>query len=340
VTNTAIARGAVDEDALRLHRLMTAYLSSKALFSAVELGIFDVLEEGPRSVTELGQRIGLAERPARMLLLALEGEALVRRFGDRYANEPIASTYLVTSSPSYMGALAAHQGRHFERLVHLTDVLRADAPPEAPGGGYTGAYDATQAWARRWTAAFRASSLLMADALAAAVPLDGRPRLVDLGCASCSYSIAFAKANPGLHVTAVDQPAIADAARELVSQAGLEDRITLRGGNIFEEAFSEHEIALLSHVVQGFDRERASSLIRWIHQWLPPGGELLIHTHLPERATVPFPYVFGLILMANNTQGGETHDEQTTTTWLREAGFRSITVTAVTPISAVVRGVK
>ena len=79
----------------------------------------------------------------------------------------------------------------------------------------------------------------------------------------------------------------------------------MRPANIFKDAFADCDVALLSHVIQGFERDRARELINHIYGWLPSGAELLLHTHLPERAQTPFPFLFGLILQINNTQGGE-----------------------------------
>lgn len=331
--------GVQQEDAVGLHRLMTGYLASKALFSALELRVFDALEKGPSTAEELGEQIGLAGRPARTLMLALLGEGLVGKEDGRYANEPIASTYLVTTSPQYMGALAAHQGTHFGKLTQLTDSLKQDKPVRA-GENYSGAFGDDKAWARRWAEITRASSLLMAENLAEAAHLDGHRHLVDLGCASCAYSIALARANPGLRITAVDQPGVAEVAAEFVEAEGLSGQIAVGPSNIFSDTFAGCDVALLSHVIQGFERDRARQLIEHIYGWLPAGAELLLHTHLPERAQTPFPFLFGLILQINNTQGGEAHDEDLTCRWLREVGFRDIRVTTASPISALIRAVK
>jgi len=124
-------------------------------------------------------------------------------------------------------------------------------------------------------------------------------------------------------------------AREFVAEAGLADRIDVRGGNIFVDRFPDVEVALLSHVIQGFDRDRARALLAHVYEWLPDGGLLVLHSHLPEQASLPFPYLFGLILLINNNQGGEPHDQALTEKWLREAGFRDITAHVVSPISAI-----
>jgi N,N-dimethyltransferase len=328
------------EQGLRLHKLLTGYLSSKALFCAVRLGVFDVFAAGDATAEEVGDKLGLPARSARILLLALHGEGLVVREGDQYGNAPVAAEFLVSTGPRYLGALARHQDAHYAKLVHLEEALRTGAPVQL-GEQYTGEFKAgPQAWARRWAEVFRASSQLMAEDLAAAVDLTGRRRLVDLGCASSAYSMALARANPELAVTAVDQPAVAEVAAEFVAEAGLTDRISVRPGNIFADRFDDCDVALLSHVIQGFDRERARALLAHVYDWLPDDGVLVLHSHLPERADLPFPYQFGLILLINNTQGGEPHDQALTEQWLREIGFRDVRVRDVSPISAVVEARK
>lgn len=328
------------DQAMRLHRLMTVYLSSKALFCALRLGVFDALANGPATAEDVGAQIGLPPRSARVLLLALAGEDLVTRMDDRYHNTPTATTFLVTSSPRYLGALAEHQDSHYAKLVDLLDALRSGEPIQL-GAQYTGEFDAGPlTWARRWASVFRASSYLMADDLAGTVRLDGRRHLVDLGCASCSYSIAFAKSNPDLKVSAVDLPAVAEVAAQFVAEAGLADRISVRPGNIFEDRYPDCDVALLSHVIQGFSQERAHTLLAHVYDWLPAGGLLVIHSHLPEQAKLPFPYQFGLILLINNTQGGEAHDQALTERWLGEIGFRDVRVSQVSPISAAITATK
>jgi len=318
---------------------MTGYLASKALFAAIELGVFDALDKETCTAEELGEQVGLAGRPARTLLLALLGEGLISREGDGYRNEPIARTFLVSASPQFMGALAAHQGTHYGKLAQLTDSLKQDKPVRT-GENYSGAFGDDKAWARRWAEITRASSLLMAENLASQVRLEGRSHLVDLGCASCAYSIAIARSNPGLRITAVDQPAVAEVAAEFVAAEGLAEQVTVRPSDIFADTFGDCDVALLSHVIQGFDRDRAAQLISHVYSWLPAGGEVLLHTHLPERAQTPFPFLFGLILQINNTQGGEAHGEDLTRGWLLAAGFRDLQVTAVSPISALIRAIK
>ncbi len=326
-------------EGVRLHRIIMGYLSSKAVFAAVELGVFDALEQGPCTAEELGSKVGLEGRPARQLLLALLGEDLIRRDGDRYANNDVSSTFLVSDSPTSMGPLIAHQNTHFGKFARLTEALRENQPVRT-GDNYSGMFAGAEDWARQLAAVTQASAWIQAEGLAKKATLTGHRHLVDLGCGSGGYSIALARANPDVRITAVDQPAVAEVARKAVEEAGLSGQVTVRPANVFVDTFHDCDVAMISHVLEGFEPERARGMIEHVYGWLPDGGELLMHTHTPERSSVPFPYMLGLILVVNNTQGGEVYGERISRRWMEEAGFRDVQVTAVSPISAIFRGTK
>jgi len=323
-----------------LHRLMTGYISSKAMFVALELRLFDALEESPSTAEELAAQLNLAARPTRILLLALVGLRLVHKVGDGYRNLRLASTFLVSTKPQFMGPFATHQDTHFTKFSHLTDSLRENKAVTL-GENYSAAFGAGDDWARRLVRVARTSAILQADNLAAKASLKGHRHMVDLGTGSAAYSLALARANPNLRVTAVDQPAICQVAEEYVAEAGLTHRISVHPANIWADTFPGCDLALLSHVLGGFGGpEKSRRLLKHIYDWLPAGGELLIHGHVPARSKVPFPYLMGLILIVNNTQDGEIYDEEVICAWLAAAGFPKVSVTVVSPISALIRATK
>jgi hypothetical protein len=337
-TTMTQATGVPIDELARLHRLMTAYLGSKALFTALELGVFDKLEQGPATLEEMQQRLGLARRPTHSLLLALLGENLIERSDGRYRNTGAGRAFLLSDSPHYVGPFAAHQDGHFTKFAKLIDVLRSDAPL-VPGDGYKPAFGGGDDWPRRLVQAANVSAMLQAEPLASKVSLAGHQHLIDLGCGGGAYSMALARRNPGLRVTGIDQPPIVAVTTGLMAEAGLTDRVTVRSADIFNDTF-DGDVALVSHVLDGFGEPKVRELIEHVYGWLPRGGELIIHTHLPERGEVPFPYMMGLILVVNNTMGGELREGETYVRLMRDAGFRDATASTVSRISSVVRAVK
>ena len=73
----------------RIMQLAYAYRESKALLSAVELGIFTALADGPVALDAIIGRTGLHQRGARDFLDALVALGFLDRDADgRYANAP------------------------------------------------------------------------------------------------------------------------------------------------------------------------------------------------------------------------------------------------------------
>lgn len=329
----------------RLHRIMTAYLEAKAIFSGIELGLFEALEKSPDTIEGLSKRLKLQERPLRILLTALRGVGLglVERVDGQFRNTKWASAFLVSSSPQYLGDFAMHQNVHFAHFARLTDALRENRSitGRVRKAGYSnegaGSGEDRDSGIRRFIQALHGSAMLQAELLTEKVDLTGCRHLADLGCGSAAYSITFAKAYPELRVTSMDYAAVCEVAREYVEAAGVSDRVTFKPGNIFKDPLPEGcDAVLLSHVLDGYGREQAALLLRRIYDWMPKGKQLYLHAHLPSRAKVNFPFSFGLILLVN-TEEGEVHDEEDITQWLTQAGFRELAVEVVSPLSAVFR---
>ena len=335
---------AADPDSSRVHSVLTAYLQSKAVFTAIDLGVFEALEKQPATLAELADGLGLEQRPVRALLVALTGLELVRAEDGRYLNSEEASRYLVAGRPEYMGGFAAHQNSHFGHFARLDEAVRSNASlnQRVLKQGYRD-QGAAQGEGREGTGrliqAMRVSSRLQAGKLAEAAPLDGVRHVVDLGCGSGDYSIALATRHPELRVTALDYPAVTDLARANVREAGLEDRVEVRAADIMADEWPASDAVLLSHVLDGYGPERAAHLVRRIHTHLPADGLLLVHSHMPTLASGLFPAMFGLILLVN-TEEGEVRDVDEIRGWVEDAGFRRITTRNVSLLSGLLTATK
>ena len=67
--------------AARLFEIGTAYRQAKVLLSAVQLGVFSALANGPRDATALAKEIQVHSRPARDFFDALVAMSLLTRDG-------------------------------------------------------------------------------------------------------------------------------------------------------------------------------------------------------------------------------------------------------------------
>ena len=327
-------------DSSRVHGILTAYLQSKAVFTALELNLFEELEKAPRTLPELTEALGLERRPTRALLMALRGLELVSRTGDVYANTEETSRFLVASSPEYMGVFAEHQNNHFGHFAKLSEAVRTNTSlnQRVLKGGYRD-QGAAKGEGREGTGrliqAMRVSSRLQAAQLAELAPVDGVRRLIDLGCGSGDYSIAMAKAHPEIQVLSVDYPAVCDLVRANLAEAGLADKVEVHPRDILREPWPEADAVLLSHVTDGYGPERAEELVRAVYERLPEGGRLIVHQHMPTLATGLFPYLFGLFLLVN-TEEGEVRDAEDIVPWVEAAGFKNVRTANVSRLSGMV----
>jgi SAM-dependent methyltransferase len=332
------------EDSARVHGIMTAYLQSKAVFVAVELGLFDALEKGSRTIEELAAELGVERRPTRALLFALHGLQLVSYDGIRYQNSDEASRFLVAGKPEYMGSFAEHQDRHFGNFAKLIKAVRENTSitGRVLKDGYSNQGAATnegRAGTDRFIQAARVSARLQADSLATTAPLSGARRLLDLGCGSGDYSVAIARSNPDIRIIAMDYPAVCELASRNVAEAGVGDIVDVRAHDILRDPWPECDAILLSHVLDGYGPQRAAKLIEKAYRALPSGGKLLIHAHMPSLARGVFPYLFGLILLGN-TEEGEVRDVDDIVGWVREAGFRDVETRTVSLLSGLLTASK
>ncbi len=323
---------------------MTAYLQSKAVFVAVEIGLFDALEKNSHTIEELAAELGIERRPTRALLFALHGLRLVSRDGVRYQNSEESSRFLVTGKPEYMGGFAKHQDSHFGHFTKLTDALRTNTSltKRVLKEGYSNQGAAAgegRDGTDRLIQAMRVSSRLQADLLADTIPLSGVSRLLDLGCGSGDYSVAVARKYPDIRITAMDYPAVCELAGRNVAQAGVGDIVDVRPNDIFRDPWPECDAILLSHVLDGYGPAQAAKIIRKIYSALPTGGKLLVHGHMPSLATGVFPYLFGLILLGNTAEG-EVRDVEDIVGWVHDAGFRDIQTCTVSLLSGLLTAYK
>src|SRR5262249_4893052 len=83
-----------------------AFWASKALLSAVELGLFTTLAPGPLTAETLTAKLGLQQRGTTDWLDALVCLGMLSRSSDgEYANTPATGLFLDRAKPSYLGGM-------------------------------------------------------------------------------------------------------------------------------------------------------------------------------------------------------------------------------------------
>src|SRR5689334_11089901 len=110
-------------------QLGLAFWSSKTLLSAVELGAFTELADGPLSADELGERLGLHTRSRTDFFDALVALNMLQRDGGRYSPTAETGLFLDRRKPSYLGGLLEMaNARLYPFWGSLTEALKTGMP--------------------------------------------------------------------------------------------------------------------------------------------------------------------------------------------------------------------
>jgi cyclopropane fatty-acyl-phospholipid synthase-like methyltransferase len=165
-----------------------------------------------------------------------------------------------------------------------------------------------------------------ADAVVRATGVDGIKRMLDLGGGSGAYSIAFARAVPGLRSEILDRSDVLPLTQEYIREAGLADRIATRAGDMLCDPLGEnYDLILASAICHMFSPEENRSLFRRVRQALGPKGKLVVQDFIlePDKTAPQFAALFSLNMLVG-TRAGSSYSEPEYASWLLDAGFSNV----------------
>lgn len=298
-----------------------AFQQSRALLTAVELDLFSALAGGPRSAPEVAAARGTDPRATGRLLNVLVALDLVEKADGRFANGPFAARHLVRGRPEFMAGLM-HTVNMWTRWSTLTEAVRRGTAVDAgtdPGDDWREAFMAAMHWRGR----------PQAEALAAALDLDGVSRVLDVAGGTGVFSMAFARARPRLRAVVFDLPAIVPITARYVAEAGLSDRVTAVAGDVMADDLpGGFDLVLLSAILHSFPPDENRRLFGKAARALALGGRVVVSEFLVnEDRTGPLqPALFALNMLVG-TPAGDTYTESEIRGWMEDAGLTAVTHT-------------
>ncbi len=308
-------------NAPELLKLSGAYWASAALQAAVKLDVFTALESGPKSVPELAASRHCDPRALGMLITALVAMDLMAREGDTLRAAPEALRFLSRNSPEFLGFIIQHHHSLMPGWAELDKAVRTGRPTRAVSSSDT---DSEQEREDFLMGMFNVA-VQQADAIAAAVDLSGKKRLLDLGGGPGTYAIYFCRANPRLSAVVMDKPTTRPFAEKTIRRFGLESRISFEGGDFELGAVPKgFDAVWISQILHGCEGpEEAASVVAKAAAALDKGGTILIQEFtLDDGRNGPLhPALFGLNMLVG-TNRGQAYTEGEIKAMLHAAGAR------------------
>jgi ubiquinone/menaquinone biosynthesis C-methylase UbiE len=313
---TADRLSADDPDAVL--ELFLSFWIARTVMAAVALGLFDILAAPGLDEQAAATKLGLKERPARGLFDTCVSVGLLAREDGRIHVTPAAERYLSSGSEYSLRNYVLDERWCWPAWGRLEEALRTDAPPLPQDE------DGYHEFPEEFLLDFlHGHSLAMGEKLAAAIPLEGVARIMDIGGGSGAVSIALCRANPSLRAVVVDREQVLAKTRQHIAKAGLSERIVTHAANVFDDRLPEGcDAVVIANMLHDFSPERAAAILARAAGALPSGGRLLVMETAPrdDRSGPPLAAVF-TVAMIVNTEGGVAYTPAELHAMIEESGF-------------------
>jgi len=246
--------------------LIEAFRRSKAMFAAVELGIFD------------GRRPADCKELAR-LLDACVALGLLEKHGDQYINSAVAEKYLRSASPDTLSGYIRYSNTAlYPMWGHLEDAVREGSHRWKQSFGLDGPifshFFRTEEAMREFQRGMHGFGRLSSPAVVSAFNLGRFRRMVDLGGGSGHLAEAARARFPKLETAVLDLPAVAAIYPGTI------------GSDFFNDPLPEADLYSLGRILHDWSEEKIGILLAKIHRALPAGGGLLIAEKLLDERNV------------------------------------------------------
>ncbi len=324
---------AVVGDAREIARIAYGFKASKALFTAIDIGLFARLSDGPQTLSALAADMSLAANRLETLLTALTSLGLLSKDTDGYANAPGCNDYLVPGKPSYFGDYFELQTDRFlyPAFDDLASLIRGDGGSEVWGEYEELMRDAARA--ETFSRGQHAGSLSAAAALAKHTDLSSREHILDVGGGSGAFTIMLCRHNPGLRATILDFPNALRVARIFVDEAGLGERVAYREADATAGEWPQgHDVVLMSFLLSAVSAAAIDGLFGRAYGSLPAGGMLVVHDFMvDDNRTGPPDAALWFLTCMFNAPDGVVLTPQRIARRIEAAGFADLRIEALIP---------
>lgn len=308
--------------------LCAGFVYSQILYACVQLGIFEILKDGPKSRAEIARATGLSDEAAdRLLSGAIALRLLEKRDPDRFGFGMLGA------------ALSADAG--IKAMIEHHHLLYADlADPVALLKGETGETNLRRYWAYNtsgdprqlgdadvaaYSHLMSASQTLVAGEILDAYDIARHQTLLDVGGGEGTFLAAAAMRAPDLNLMLFDLPAVARRAAQAFERLQLTGRSQTFGGSFLEDPLPRGaDVISLVRVVHDHDDDAVAIILAAAYAALPTGGTLLVAEPLadtPGAEGMGNAY-FGFYLLAMGH--GRPRPYRKIETMLKIAGFQSV----------------
>jgi precorrin-6B methylase 2 len=271
-------------------QMIGGFYLSQALYVVAKLGLSTELADGPRTVGQLAAASGAQADALRRVIRALAPLGIFRTDGERVEATPLGLT-LAEGHPGSVRDIALFfmetQYKPFGEFLH-TVMTGEDGSVHYYGKPFMD-----------WTAGSPAAAEIQTRAMASVTQglkagmfddysLPEGDLVADIGGADGSMICQFLAREPDRRGIVFDKPAVVPAARQVLADHRLADRVKVVSGDFFESV-PQADVYILSSVLHDWDDESCLRILRSVKNAAAPGAHLVIAESVIPTGDAPHP---------------------------------------------------
>ena len=335
-------RGEADRAAAAaLLRMIWGIHISRCVYAVAELGIADLLAEGPASSSELARATGAHEPSLYRVLRMLASLGMFEEHGSRAFGLTAVGELLRGDAPASMRLWATFREtlggvRSFQ---HIVETIRTGKPGfdiEFGQGVFEFVSQHPQAAAVH-DAAMSERTAALAPSVADTYDFPDARTLVDIGGGNGTLLAEILRRHPHLHGILLEIPPVAARAGAVLGAIDAA-RWEVVAGNFFERVPEGADCYMMANVLHDWDDSRCIEILSNCRRSMATGGRVLIVERLiPEDGGDPVPTLLSDINMLVIT-GGQERTNAEYGRLLEAAGLRLGKIELVTFPYGVIEG--
>jgi hypothetical protein len=309
-----------------LRQWFVEYSRVPMLTVAAQLGIADLLADGPRPVGELAQATATHAPSLHRLLRALAALGVFTEDRDgRYGLAPMGAC-LRRDAPRSLHATALWAGAPW-RWASWGDLLYSvqtgqPAFDRIHGMNIWEYFDAKPEVGAIFNQHLAAVRPERHAAVVAAYDFSAIGTLVDVGGGYGQLLAAVLRAYPDLRAILFDLPSAVSQARTTLASAGVSERCEVAGGDMFTAELPRGDAYVLSNVIHDWGDDQSDAILQNCRKATSDDARLLLIEQVVTQDSTPVSTLLNDINMLVSQPGGRQRTESEFREMLSRAGFR------------------
>jgi ubiquinone/menaquinone biosynthesis C-methylase UbiE len=313
----------------------TSFRPAALLFASAELNLYAHLSPEGSTPAEVAERLSMPELGIRLLMHALGAIGLLAHDGARFHVHPELRA-LLTEGPDCLLPEVLQYKQENELWLRLADLLRAGDARQA------GTEPGEAARLSEYLTAVQLSNRASAEKLVVRLrePLEGEPRVLDIGGGRGDYARLVLGASAGARVTVFDRPAVIEQCRQALAAEVESGRLELVAGDALDLRLPERfDLVLMSDLLHYFGDDDKARILEGARRALVPGGLLALSkfTLADSGVSPPGSALFSMKVHLKKA-GAHLGTDSRITELMQAAGFDDVAVEALDATKSLILG--